>query len=42
MARVGSKSMPTMEPPRFVTGSVAFASDAYENAEMWMPLATSS
>ena len=25
-----------------MTGSVAFASDAYEKAEMWMPLATSS
>src|ERR1700741_5398295 len=42
IARVGSKSMPTMAPPRFVNGSNALASDAYEYAEMWMPLAMSS
>src|ERR1700758_2569116 len=42
IARVGSKSMPTMAPPRFMIGSNALASDAYEYAEMWMPLAMSS
>ena len=42
MARLGSKSMPTMDPPGFMIGSSALASEAYEYAEMWMPLATSS
>ena len=31
-----------MLPPRFMIGSSALASEAYEYAEMWMPLATSS
>src|ERR1700753_291174 len=34
IARVGSKSMPTMEPPEFIIGSTALASEAYEYAEM--------
>jgi hypothetical protein len=34
MARLGSKSMPTMDPPGFMIGSSALASDAYEYAEM--------
>ena len=34
--------MPTMPPPGFMIGSSALASEAYEYAEMWMPLATSS
>src|SRR6202012_3865557 len=42
IARDGSKSMPTMPPPGFMIGNSAFASEAYEYAEMWMPLATSS
>src|ERR1700758_3570456 len=42
IALVGSKSMPTIEPPRFMIGNNALASDAYEYAEMWMPLATSA
>src|SRR6202012_2596330 len=42
IARVGSKSMPTIEPPGFMIGNSALASEAYEYAEMWMPLGTSS
>src|SRR6201995_369740 len=34
IARLGSKSMPTMEPPGFMIGRVALASEAYEYAEM--------
>jgi len=31
-----------MEPPGLMIGSSALASEAYEYAEMWMPLETSS
>src|ERR1700722_8690069 len=34
IARVGSKSIPMMEPPEFIIGSSALANEAYENAEM--------
>src|SRR6202021_1335758 len=34
IARVGSKSIPTIEPPGFMIGSSALASEAYEYAEM--------
>ncbi|CFR82876.1 Uncharacterised protein [Mycobacterium tuberculosis] len=34
--------MPTMEPPGFMIGSSALAIEAYEYAEMWMPLDTSA